>query len=542
MSSNFKLYDYQEHIIAELNEVYRHRTCVSLSTGGGKTILFAEIINTTNKRVLVLVHRDELIDQTIEHLKRDYDLITPKSEYTGKDVVIAMVQTLKNRLNKIDINSFDILIIDECHRGEFLSLLDIFKGQIIGFTATPNYEKTEYFYKCKRCGTEYLKAERCCKVQLDKYKRTVPLSRYYHHLIEGAGISDLIERGYLIPDEHHVYQTDETIEVYDHKTGELTEESANAIYGSPDGLKTSVNVFNRLCRGKKTIIFNPNTLVNRMLYESMIADGINCKMYDSKNSEENRKEIVNWFENTPDAVLLNVHVFTTGFNCTDVECIFLNKKTRSINLYIQMVGRGGRRTDKIFKPKFTVVDIGNNLELFGKWSDERDWNEYFYKETVSPVGSPKPMQTRECHNCEAILAVNSLTCTYCGVERVYSGRTQGRLTLTGKKVMPQPEAIIKYCESTGLDCNYARKLTVKYVVELFENTSLETFHKNLHSGRLFQATKKHLQPYYFAISKSKLEGNRNRKLDTFAEQTIKELKQYYDDRSAITTEDFSVLS
>lgn len=537
MDSHSKLRDYQTHILDVLHESDKQRVCVSLATGAGKTILFSEIVNTTDKRVLILVHREELVHQTARNISRPYDLITPKGKYTGRPVVIAMVQTLKNRLNKIDVNSFDILIIDECHRGEFMTVLDKFNGRVIGFTATPNYEKTEYFTKCIKCGEE---TDKCCG-RVEKYRHTVPLSKYYHHLIDGVCISELIERGYLVPDEHHVFKTDETIEVYDHKTGELTEESANAIYGSPDGLKTSLNVFNRLCLGKKTIIFNPNTLVNRLLYEVMKADGINCKMYDSNNADENRSELIKWFENTPDAVLLNVHVFTTGFDCTDVECIFLNKKTHSINLYIQMVGRGGRITDKIFKPKFTVVDIGNNLELFGKWSDKRDWSEYFYQERISPVGSPKPMQTRECHNCEAVLAVNSLTCVYCGAERVYNGRTQGVLTLSGKKVMPRAESIIKYCESAGLDCNDARRLTIKYVVELFENTSYFTFSKARDSGRLFHATKKHLQPYYFAISRSNLEGNRARKLDTFTEQAINELNKYYD-RSATTTEDFSVLS
>ena len=363
------------------------------------------------------------------------------------------------------------------------------------------------------------------------------MRRYYHNLLEGVCISELIDRGFLVKDEHHVFQTDETIEVYDRKTGELTEESANAIYGSEEGIRNSIYAFNKLCRGKKTIIFNPNTLVNRLLYEAMVKEGINCKMYDSNNSNENRSELTNWFENTPDAVLLNVHVFTTGFDCTDVECIFLNKKTRSINLFIQMAGRGGRITNKIFKPKFTVVDIGNNLELFGKWSDKRNWSEYFYNQSVSPVGSPKPMQTRECHKCEAILASNSLRCEYCGVERVYNGRSNGSFSVAGKKIIPSADKIVQYCEQNNLDCNFARKLTIKYVVELFENTSYETYQKHFKSGHLFHATRKHLTPYYFAISRSKLKGNRQRKLDTFTEQAINELKKYYD-RSAITTTDF----
>src|SRR5690606_35771035 len=132
-------------------------------------------------------------------------------------------------------------------------------------------------------------------------------------------------------------------------------------------------------------------------------------------------------------------------------------KTRSINLYLQMVGRGGRITNKIFKPKFKVIDVGNTNELFGSWSDERDWKPYFYDKFRAPVGNPKPLKTRDCHKCEAVLAANSLTCVYCGAERIYQNGAKGSLINKGVKITPSPNKIIRYCEDNSLDCNMARK-------------------------------------------------------------------------------------
>ena len=539
---HFKLRDYQQDILDRVLKHLEHskRCCVSLSTGGGKTAVFSQLINHLNGKTIVLVHREELVKQTAKHLNKEYCFIIPGVDYDdSKDVVIAMVETLNNRIKKaqFDLNDFDNIIVDECHRGDFIKIIEEFKGNVIGFTATPNYEKTSYIYICKRCGKEYGKAQKCCNVQNDKYKENTPLANYYHTLISGVSISELIDRGFLVPEEVYIYDIDEKMEVWDSKTNEMTSESVQMTYGSEQGLKETIDIFKKNCLGLKTIIFNPNTLVNRLLHEKMIQEGFNVKMYDSNNSDENRADLIEWFKNTKDAILLNVQVFTTGFDVTDVECIFLNKKTRSINLFLQMVGRGGRITNKIFKPKFKVIDVGNTNELFGNWSDERDWNPYFYEKFRTPVGKPKPAKTRECHECEAILAANSLTCIYCGAERVYINGAKGSLKNKGEKITPSPNKIIRYCEDKSLDCNIARKLVIKYIVELFEDYPYENLKKHFENGNLFSRAKNKLTPYYFAISRSKLEGNRNRKLDTFVDQLIKEIFKSYD-RSTNPTKHF----
>lgn len=493
----------------------------------GKTIIFSELVNNTNKSVLILVHRQELIYQTARNIKRPYDLIIPKSKYTGKTVVIAMAQTLRNRLKDIDINSFDTIIVDECHRAEFLYVLDKYNGRVIGFTATPNYEKTEIFYKCERCGRENKSADECCGKRMQKYKKNVPLSQYYHHLIKGIDISDLIKQGYLVPDENYSSYMDLTYLVYDPLIGDYTEESVSLTFGSDDAIKNTVNVFKEHCLGKKTIMFNPNTLINEKVYKAMKDEGINVKMYDTLNSNESRSELMEWFRSERDAVLLNVQVFTTGLDVTDIECVFLNKKTQSINLYIQMVGRGGRPTDKIFKPKFKVIDLGQNIDMFGEWSSERDWASYFYRSEIKLMGSPKPAITRTCHKCEALLAANSLHCMYCGAEKLFKGKFSGEVGRKGKTIIPTPEKIIEYCESNNLNCNEARKIVIKHTSEAWEGLTKERYLSTRRNSNFYYRASNFLKPYYFAIQRSKIDGNRNRKLDTFVEQLIQKIDEHY---------------
>ena len=532
MKPHFKLRDYQEEIINKVTQHFTQndRCCVSLATGGGKTLIFSELVNIIDRKILICVHREELVYQTSNTLQKEHDILVPKTKTVSKDVCVAMVQTLHSRIKKgeIDVNDYDCLIVDECHRGEFMKIIEQFKGKVIGFTATPNYEKTEYFYVCNKCGRHNEIAGNCCGRKLQKYKREVPLSDYYHHLIHGIEIHELIEKGYLVKDENYKLDVDTSYLVYDESRQDYTEESISLVFGSETAINNTIEVFLKFAKGKKTIVFNPNTLVNKYLFDAMIEKGINAKMYDSQNSEENRHELVEWFKNTHNAVLLNVQVFTTGFDCTDVEVVFLNKKTKSINLFLQMVGRGGRITDKVFKPSFRVIDMGNNIkDLGGEWSKARNWDDYFYGGITKPCGTPKPAIVRTCHNCEAIIAANSLICPICNTPREYKGGVTVLPERDGKPIIPLPNQIIDYCEKNNLDMLSARKIVYNYVAEMFEKVNIETFDKHKVSGVLFERAKRFLTPYYFTIQKSNLEGNKSRTLNSFVNEAIKGIERRY---------------
>ena len=97
---------------------------------------------------------------------------------------------------------------------------------------------------------------------------------------------------------------------------------------------------------------------------------------DNTTTKKERANILKWFKETPNAILTSVSILTTGFDEPSVESIILNRATKSLTLYYQMIGRGSR----IFKNKdtFEVIDLGNNFHRFGPWgSTNLDWHRIF---------------------------------------------------------------------------------------------------------------------------------------------------------------------
>jgi type I site-specific restriction endonuclease len=111
------------------------------------------------------------------------------------------------------------------------------------------------------------------------------------------------------------------------------------------------------------------------VYETFREAGFPIRHLDNTSSSEERKEILTWFKKTPDAVLTSVGILTTGFDEPTVETIILNRATKSLTLYFQMIGRGSRKLPN--KSDFTVIDLGNNAARFGLWNEPVDWQHIF---------------------------------------------------------------------------------------------------------------------------------------------------------------------
>jgi hypothetical protein len=127
--------------------------------------------------------------------------------------------------------------------------------------------------------------------------------------------------------------------------------------------------------GQKTLIFNNGINTSLHVYESFRHAGFNIRHLDNTTTTEERKEILQWFKKTPDAILTSVGILTTGFDEPTVESIILNRATKSLTLYFQMIGRGSRKLPN--KDNFTVIDLGNNALRFGLWNSPMDWQHIF---------------------------------------------------------------------------------------------------------------------------------------------------------------------
>ena len=180
------LYSYQKGAISKIFDSFEnsredYHLLYQLPTGGGKTVIFSEIVrqylSNHNKKVLVMTHRIELCKQTSKVLSEfgvENKVIDSKanlddqSKYT---CFVAMVETLNNRLNddKLDISGIGLVIIDEAHYNSFTKLFKFFSNSfILGVTATPLSSNIE-----------------------------LPMTDNYDELIVGESIQDLIKNKFL---------------------------------------------------------------------------------------------------------------------------------------------------------------------------------------------------------------------------------------------------------------------------------------------------------------------------------------------------------
>ena len=152
---NYTLRPYQQEAVDAVFREWetRRSTLIVIPTGGGKTIIFSGVIERCvreGKRVLVLAHRGELLEQAADKLKKSTGLAcaVEKAEQSCLGsffrVVVGSVQTLQRekRLHQFDPDHFDVIIIDEAHHAladGYRIVLDHFTGaQVLGVTATPD--------------------------------------------------------------------------------------------------------------------------------------------------------------------------------------------------------------------------------------------------------------------------------------------------------------------------------------------------------------------------------------------------------------------
>jgi len=363
-NSRKSLYDYQ---LADLKRIFdvlesapdNYNLLYQLPTGGGKTVVFSEIVRRYikyyNKKVVILTHRIELCKQTSKMLSGfgvNNKVINSKvKELPDQDdyqCFVAMVETLNNRLNddQMQLRDIGLVVIDEAHYNSFRKLFKFFNHCfILGVTATPLSSNIK-----------------------------LPMHDNYEKLIVGDDISTLIKNGFLAKAETYSYDVElNTLKIG--INGDYTVKSSEALYTNTQMLSKLLYAYEEVSKGKKTLIFNNGINTSREVYYSFKKAGYNIKHLDNTASKQERKETLKWFKETPDGILTSVSILTTGFDEPTVETIMLNRATRSLTLYFQMIGRGSRILED--KSSFQVVDLGNNIARFGPWDQHVDWQHIF---------------------------------------------------------------------------------------------------------------------------------------------------------------------
>lgn len=359
-----ELYGYQQGDIDAIfqrldNAPSNHHLLYQLPTGGGKTVIFSEIVrrylSKHDKKVVVLTHRIELCKQTSKMLT-GFDVknkiinskVKELPDQNDYSCFVAMVETLKNRINdeKLHLDNIGLVIIDEAHYNSFRKLLNSFKNSfILGVTATPLSSNIK-----------------------------LPMNQNYDELIVGDTIASLIEKGFLAEATTYSYDVGLT-SLKVGINGDYTVKSSDDLYSNMVMQEKLLHAYTEKSLGKKTLIFNNGINTSLYVYDTFREAGFPIRHLDNTSSAEDRKEILHWFKKTPDAILTSVGILTTGFDEPTVESIILNRATKSLTLYFQMIGRGSRKLPG--KDKFIVIDLGNNAARFGLWNAPVDWQHIF---------------------------------------------------------------------------------------------------------------------------------------------------------------------
>lgn len=359
-----KLYPYQEQAVETIfsrlvNLPPNANLLFQLPTGGGKTIIFSEIakryIEQFRKKVLILTHRIELSKQTSDVLTQvgintkvinsEVKQLPQQSQY---GCFIALVETLNNRLQDDDqfLEDIGLVIVDEAHYNSFRKIFHYFDNvNILGVTATP----------------------------LSSNKK-LPLYQTYSDIIIGESIASLIEKGFLCEGLTYSYDVNlSSLRIGN--TGEFTTGSHEMLYTQAVMQSKLLEAYEEIGKGTKTLIFNAGILTSRAVYEMFKKKGLPVKHLDSTFSDRERAETLDWFRQTKDGILSSVSILTTGFDEPEVETIILNRATKSLTLYHQMIGRGSRVLPD--KKQFRIVDLGNNARRFNLWQFPIDWKHVF---------------------------------------------------------------------------------------------------------------------------------------------------------------------
>ena len=301
----------------------RAKTLLVLPTGTGKTVVFSKVAEEQvrrGKRVLILAHRGELLDQAADKLYKVTGLrcAVEKAEESCLGswyrVTVGSVQTLmrEKRLAGFSDDYFNTIIVDEAHHcvsDSYQTILNHFHtAKVLGVTATPDrgdmrnlgqvFESLAYEYTLPQA----IKEGYLCPIKA----ATIPLT------LDLSGV---------------------TVQAGDFKAADVGSALDPYLDQIADEMK-------KYCAGRKTVVFLPLVATSQKFRDILTAKGFRAAEVNGNSAD--RAEVLADFETGKYDVLCNSMLLTEGWDCPAVDCVIVLRPTKVRSLYCQMVGRGTR--------------------------------------------------------------------------------------------------------------------------------------------------------------------------------------------------------
>ena len=373
-------------------------------TGSGKTILAAEIIRRRGGNCLFLAPRRELVHQTCHKLDDvgvPYGVLLAGDDRTNlyRPVQVASIDTVFARAvrrDRIVLPDFDLIVVDEAHLSiteRRLALLDRWPAALrIGLTATP----------------------------IRKDGRA--LGMIYDELLEVATPAELTAQGYLVPARYFSVSEPDLSRVTtvqgDYHQGQLAEAMNQArLVGD------IVAHWLGHAAARRTVVFASSIEHSVALAAEFREHGVAAEHVDAGTPQSERDALFDRFRSGETQVLTNCFLASYGFDLPELDCIVLARPTKSLMLYLQMLGRGLRPAEG--KADCLVLDHAGNVHRHGFAVDERCWTldgrRSLDAHEARQNATREEEKTLTCPDCTCVFT-GSRTCPDCGYYFAPKGR------------------------------------------------------------------------------------------------------------------------
>lgn len=339
-----KLRNYQVDCVDRIIELIdeRSKKIVYLATGLGKTIIMASVISklyNENKRTLVVVDQEELVEQTIDKIliyddsinRNDIGVVKGSVRQVDRRIIISTRQTLTSKRNNTleQLNryeKFSVAFVDETHRGlkQVERVLEVVgEVGVVGLTATPFNPM---------------------------------LNKIYDGFLYEKDILESIEEGFLCDIKYKSRNTAISLDNVKTSCGDFNQKELDNAINVKDRNQLIVDAYLQNAKGRNhAIVYCTSIEHSSNVAELFNENGVSSASLDSSIDSSERKRILKDFKNGTIKVLTNVNILTTGFDFPQLDMIIFARPTRSQILYTQAMGRGLRTSDG--KENLLLIDL-----------------------------------------------------------------------------------------------------------------------------------------------------------------------------------------
>ena len=356
-----KLYDYQEDMKERIEKALRlHRSVMAqMPTGTGKTYLLTAVIDSfvngnPMEKVWIVAHRRELVSQIDETVRKFHSYFASNTSSLLSSVKAMSIQWLMRHYDEIEEEP-GMIVIDEAHHALAKTYKEMWerfpKAKFLGLTATP----------CRLNGKGF--------------------TDLFDVLVQSWSVPEFISKGRLATYDFVSIKSDGvTQRLIDSlqkrgADGDYQNKEMDMLLNKKPSIERLYQSLEEFGKDRKGIVYAINISHAQKITKLYQENGVKAIAIDSKTPATERQQDIEAFKKGDIQVLVNVDIFSEGFDCPDVEFVQLARPTLSLAKYLQMVGRGLRVAKG--KKNCVIIDNVGLYRVFGLPSQVWNWNAMF---------------------------------------------------------------------------------------------------------------------------------------------------------------------